>query len=83
MTDWLESTHERAELCEAVSVAPARATCPCTERTLTPDDVIQCSNDARGTFRISPDSGEDVIVWLCEDCQRAYDEYIVERVAVK
>ena len=82
MTDRLESTHERPKLCEAVSVAPARATCPCTERTLALDDVIQCSNDASGKVRISPDYGEDVAVWLCEDCQHAYDEHIVEPVAV-
>ena len=82
MTDRLESTHERPELCEAVSVAPVRETCPCTERTLALGDVIQCSNDATGKVRINPDYGEDVTVWLCEDCQCAYDEYIVERVAV-
>ena len=81
MTDLPDSTHERPELCEAVSVAPRHETCPSTERTLTPDDVIQCSNDASGKVRISPDSGEDVTVWLCEDCQRAYDDYIVETVA--
>ena len=82
MTDRLKPTHERPDLCEAVSVVSARETCPCTERTLALDDVIQCSNDANGKVRINPDSGEDVTVWLCEDCQRAYDEYIVERVAV-
>ena len=82
MTDRLDSTHERPELCEAVSVAPTRETCPSTERTLALDDVIQCSNDASSKVRISPDYGEDVTVWLCEDCQRAYDEYIVETVAV-
>ena len=44
------------------------------------DDVIQCSNDASGKVRISPDSGKDITVWLCEDCQRAYDDYIVKIV---
>ena len=82
MTHPPDSTHERPELCEAVSVTPARETCPCTERTLAPDDVIQCSNDASGKVRVSPDYGEDITVWLCEDCQRAYDEHIVEPVAV-
>ena len=83
MTDLPESTHERPDLCEAVSVAPTREICPCTKRILTLDDVIQCSNDASGKVRISPDYGEDVTIWLCEDCQRVYDEHIVEIVAVE
>ena len=83
MTDLPNSTHERPELCEAVSAAPTRATCPCTERTLALDDVTQCSNDASNKVHVSPDYGEDITIWLCEDCQHAYDEYIIERVPVE
>ena len=82
MTDLPDPPHERPELCEAVSVAPTRNACPCTERTLALDDAIQCSNDASGKVRISPDYGEDITIWLCEDCQYAYDEYIIETVTV-
>ena len=83
MTDPQESTHERPELCEAVSVAPTRETSPCTERTLALDDVIQCSNDASSKVRVSPDYGEDVTIWLCEECQRAYDEHILEIITAE
>ena len=81
MTDLSDSAHERPEFCEAVSVTPTHETCASTERTLASDDVIQCSNDANSKVHISPDYGEDIFVWLCEECQRAYDDYIVKTVA--
>lgn len=82
MTDSTLSTRERSPLCESLSAGPSSDTCPCTEDTLASDDVVRCSADATGKVRIDPDYGDPVTVWLCEDHQHAYDERIIEVVAV-
>jgi len=82
MTDTTTSTRERPVLCESLSVKSSSEKCPCTEDTLASDDVVRCSTDAVGEFRIDPDHGDPVCVWLCEAHQHAYDERILETVAV-
>jgi hypothetical protein len=82
MTESTKSTRETPIPCESLSVKPSSEKCPCTEDTLAPDDVTRCSTEAIGEFRIGPDYGEPVCVWLCEDHHHAYDELIVETITL-
>lgn len=82
MTGSTTSPHERARRCESHSIAPSTNGSPCTERTLDADDVVRCSGDAVGKFRVDPDYGKPAAVWLCEGHQHAYDEQIVTTLAV-
>lgn len=55
---------------------------PCREGTLAADDYVRCPHDAVGRYRIEPDYGEPVTVWLCDDHHQEYRERIVETLAV-
>lgn len=76
MTD--SSDREGSSRCELHSSGGAHGASPCTDRVLSADEYTRCSNCAAGRFRLRPDYGAEIVVWLCAAHREAYDERIVE-----
>lgn len=68
-------------LCESCSMHGSQHATLGSEQTVPEDEVIECANDASGRYRVSPDYGPSVAVWLCERHCQAYDTHIVETLA--
>lgn len=72
----VESDHERPTLCEALTIVDPSP--DGTDGALSPDDYTRCSNDVAGHYRIAPDAGETVDVWLCATHAATYESHVVE-----
>ena len=69
---------DRPSLCQSCSFAPTATPKGAGRTTLSPDDYIRCSNDVAGQYRIDPDCGAPVDLWLCSDHAAEFDERIIE-----
>lgn len=74
---------DRPTLCDARSVPASEAASPCTDETLAADEVVRCANDVIGRYRITPDYGEPVAVWLCNHHRNQFHDRSVELAVVE
>lgn len=72
------SDPERPLLCQSLSFVSTAIPADAGRTTLSEDDYVQCSNDAVGEYRIDPDYGAPVEIWLCAEHAAEFDERIVE-----
>ncbi len=70
---------ENCELCEVCSVESGACLTERSDGRVPADDVVQCSNDAVGEFRVSPDAGDTITLRLCEAHREAFDAIVVAR----
>ena len=67
---------ERPMLCELLSVPPSTASG--SRGGCSSDEYVRCSNEIAGRYRLCPDAGDPVEVWLCSDHASEYEDHIVE-----
>lgn len=81
MNDSDGSDHDGVCLCESCSMHGSPATTAGSDQMIPEEEVTQCANDASGKYRINPDAGPPVAVWLCDRHRHLYDTHIVEALA--
>lgn len=83
MNDTLPDREPRG-LCESITLRPTWVVAPAPRQRepVLSEEYVRCPNDAAGRYRILPDEGEAVAVWLCADHREEYDERVVETLEV-
>lgn len=78
MSSFPRPDHERPVLCELLSITSCSV--GGTGDTVSSREYVECANDTAGRYRVRPDAGGTVDVWLCTAHAAECESYIVETI---